>query len=38
MQIQQENREGNFFFPETILKQFGHGFIYFGGTQLWCPT
>ena len=35
MQIQ-KRRKSNFYFPRTILKQFGHRFIYFGSTQLWC--
>ena len=34
MQIPQKDREGNFYFPGTILKQFGHCLIYIQCAQL----
>ena len=35
---QKDTREGNSYFPGTILKQVGHYFINFGCTQIECPN
>ena len=35
---QKDIREGNSYFPGTILKQDGHYFINFGCTQIECPN